>query len=456
MGVTSKLSKKLPNSLTQFYYRAVPFRHRYARTYRDTLFRLLENEHRPTADLFEEQRRNLVDLLSHASSHVPFYKQYFREHGLKLKDIEGPEFLLKLPIITKAMINENLSDFIDERLDPTKLVEFKTSGSTGVKFVFKGADSMYKKEAAFVTRAYRAHGSRLYDDWSIWIRRYVPQGSDAPLFKKDHELRRVYMSAYHLNNSSVHDYVRTINDLGYKTISTYPSTAYILACLLEEENLQIPRVESIHLASEMLMDEWALLIKRVLPDVRLKAHYGQMEKASFFHQEESDDYVDNLEYGFTEFVQSDDQLSVIGTGFLNYAMPFIRYDTGDTAELLDYEVESGIGLPVRVKRFIGRRDDIIVTADGNRLPGVNFYTMMYKIRGVKMFQIIQEERDKVRVKVVPNSYWNDAMAEQTRLALSERLGSTKIYIEECTEITRNERTGKIRCIVNQTMSSTTP
>ena len=455
MGVTSKLSKKLPTALTQFYYRAIPFSRRYERTYRDTLSRLLKNEHRPTADLLEDQRRALVDLLSHASSHVPFYKRYFAEHGLKLKDVEGPEFLHRLPIVTKAMINENIRDFIDERLDPAKLVEFKTSGSTGVKFVFKGTDSMFKKEAAFVTRAYLAHDSRLYEDWSIWIRRYVPQGSDAPLFKKDHELRRVYMSAYHLNNSSVHDYVRTINDLGYKTISTYPSTAYILACLLEEENLQIPRVESIHLASEMLMDEWASKIRRVLPNVRLKAHYGQMEKASFFHQAESDHYVDNLEYGVTEFVPSDGQLSVIGTGFLNRAMPFIRYDTGDTAELLD-EPQIGLGLPVRVKRFIGRRDDIIVTADGNRLPGVNFYTMMYKIPGVKMFQIIQEERDKVRVKVVPNSDWNDAMAEQTRLALSERLGSTKIYIEECTEITRSERTGKIRCIVNQTMSSTTP
>lgn len=455
MGVTSRLSKKIPPRLTQLYYRAVPFPLRYERTYRKTLAELLANQERPTDELLEVQRSELVDLLSHASNHVPFYRKYFNEHGIKLKDFDGPEFLKKLPIVTKSMINENVTDFIDERVDPSKLVEFKTSGSTGVKFVFKGTDSMFKKEAAFVTRAYLAHGARLYDDWSIWIRRYVPQGADAPLFKKDHELRRVYMSAYHLNNSSVHDYVRTINDLGYKTISTYPSTAYILACLIEEENLKIPRVESIHLASEMSMDEWAAKITSVLPNVRLKAHYGQMEKASFFHQADSDHYVDNLEYGVTEFVPRDGQLSVIGTGFLNRAMPFIRYDTGDTAEVLDEE-ESGVGLPVRVKRFIGRRDDIIVTADGNRLPGVNFYTMMYKIPGVKMFQIIQEERDKVRVKVVPNQEWTSAMADQTRGALSERLGSTKVYIEECTEITRSERTGKIRCIVNQTLSSTTP
>lgn len=455
MGVTSKLAKKLPNKFVQLYYRTVPFRYRYERTYRDTLQHLIDNQYRPTADLLEDQRRDLRDLLEHARSHVPFYKRYFQERALTLKDFEGPEDLAKLPIVTKQMMNENMVDFIDERLDPSKLVEFKTSGSTGAKFVFRGTDSIFKKEAAFVTRAYAAHGSRLYDDWSIWIRRYVPQGPDAPVFKKDHELRRVYMSAYHLNNSSVHEYVRVINDTRCATISTYPSTAYVLACLLEEEGLKIPYVKSIHLASEMLMDEWAAKIRRVLPNVRLRAHYGQMEKSSFFHQAEGDYYVDNVEYGVTEFVESDGQLSVIGTGFLNRAMPFIRYDTGDTAEVLDDPVQ-GVGLPVRVKRFIGRRDDIIVTCEGNRLPGVNFYTMMYKIPGVKMFQIVQEERDTVRVRIVPNQEWTPAMAEMTKTALAERLGPMKIYIEECTEITRSQRTGKIRCIVNETLSATTP
>ncbi|HEX6280050.1 MAG TPA: hypothetical protein VFZ49_08535 [Pyrinomonadaceae bacterium] len=453
MGVTSKLANRLPNGISRLYYRTVPFSYRYERTYRETLRLLHENEKRATVDILEHQRRQLIDMIKHASLHVPFYKRYFRERGLSLNDFEGIQDLSKLPIVTKQMMGENILDFVDERVDPSSLIDFKTSGSTGSKFIFKGTDSMFKKEAAFVTRAYAAHGSRLYEDWSIWIRRYVPEGKQAPLFKRDHELRRVYMSAYHLNNTSIHEYVRSINDLGYRTISTYPSTAYVLACLLEEEGLRIPRVESIHIASEMLIEEWAAKIGAVLPEVKLRAHYGQMEKASFFHQADAGHYLDNVDYGVTEFVQRDGQMSVIGTGFLNRAMPFIRYDTGDTAEVLDRAVHK-LGLPIRVKRFIGRRDDIIVTSQGNRLPGVNFYTMMYKIPGVKMFQIVQEERSKVRVRIVPNQAWSQAMAESTKAALAERLGSMDIYIEECTEITRSKKTGKIRCIVNETLSGT--
>lgn len=451
MGVTSRLRKRIPGNVKKFYYQTVPFSYRYEKTYRNTLQELLADQTRDTADLLEQQRRTFSELVAHISQNVPFYRNYFQEQGLTAKDFQSVDDIVKLPIVNKLVISKDPSLFLDERLDPANLVSFKTSGSTGVKFVFKGTDAMFKKEAAYVTRAYLAHGSDLYRDWSIWIRRYVPENADAPLFKKDYELRRVYMSAYHLNNRSVHQYVDLINQFKYETISTYPSSAYSLACLLEEENLTLPYVKSIHLASEMLIDEWAQKIRAVLPQVKVKAHYGQMEKASFFHQDgDSDDYIDNVEYGVTEFVDIDGQTRVVGTGFLNWAMPFIRYDIGDTVEPLE-QPRTGCGLPVTVKRFIGRSDDIIVTPEGNRLPGVNFYTMMYKIPWVKMFQIIQEEPDKVRVKLVPATTVTEAMKDEVQQKLSERLGSMKIYLEECSEIERSGQTGKIRCIRNATL-----
>lgn len=450
MGVTSRLRRKIPGSFKKFYYQTVPFSYRYEKTYRNTLQNLNSNLERDTSELLEEQRLKFLDLVGHCAENVPFYRNYLRENGLSVKDFETVSDITKFPIINKRIINQNLPDLIDERLDPEKLLVFKTSGSTGEKFVFKGTDAMFKQEAAFVTRAYQAHGSNLYRDWSIWIRRYVPENESASLFKTDYELRRLYMSAYHLNNKSVHQYVDIINKYKFQTISTYPSSAYSLACLLEEENLKIPYVKSIHLASEMLIDEWAAKIKQVLPGVKVKAHYGQMEKCSFFHQDETDNYLDNVEYGLTEFVEINGQIKVIGTGFLNYAMPFLRYDIGDTVEPLENPI-MGKGLPVRVKRFVGRSDDIIITPEGNRLPGVNFYTMMYKIPWVKMFQIIQEEKDKVRVKIVPTTDLNEEMIEKTESKLRERLGSMKIYIEECAEIERSSKTGKIRCILNQTL-----
>ena len=237
MGVTSRLQKKIPGSVKKIYYQTVPFSYRYEKTYRNTLETLKANLEKDTAELLEEQRLKFLELVKHCAENVPFYRNYFNEHGLSLKDFNSVGDITKLPVINKKIINANLPDFLDER-HIGRLIEFKTSGSTGEKFIFKGTDAMFKQESAFVTRAYQAHGSNLYEDWSIWIRRYVPESADAPLFKKDFELRRLYMSAYHLNNESVHQYVDIINKHKYETISTYPSSAYSLACLLEEENLR--------------------------------------------------------------------------------------------------------------------------------------------------------------------------------------------------------------------------
>ena len=61
-------------------------------------------------------------------------------------------------------------------------------------------------------------------------------------------------------------------------------------------------------------------------------------------------------------------------------MPFIRYKTEDT-----FVIEDGV-----VKEVNGRTSDILVSKDGSRLPGVNFYSWIdKKMPAVKMFQIIQ-------------------------------------------------------------------
>ena len=43
-----------------------------------------------------------------------------------------------------------------------------------------------------------------------------------------------------------------------------------------------------------------------------------------------------------------------------------------------------------------RQTDMITCNDGRNLAGVNFYTMMYKIEGVEMFQIIQKSSQSIK------------------------------------------------------------
>jgi phenylacetate-CoA ligase len=348
-----------------------------------------------------------------------------------------------LPFLTKDIITNNFDALIAQNMKHAKPVEFRTSGSTGKKLIFLGTDDVYKKEAAFVLRAFKDHGATMYDKPSVWLRRFVPSTGEK-LWYYDHELRRLYMSAYHLNLKSIRKYVDKINSKRYHTLVGYPSSIYVLACLCEEASLNLKYIKAIHTASEKMLPEWETKIKEVF-DIMPKSHYGMQEKVCLHHQtSDSGLYYENLEYGVTEFIEEDNQNVIVGTGFINYYMPFIRYRTSDTA-ILSKEKNTLF----RIEDINGRCDDILISEDGCRLPGVNFYTMMYKIDGVKMFQIRQIDRKAIDFHLVPNKLFSDKTVEQIRAGLQQRLGNIKVNVLIKDSIERSKTTGKIRCIFNE-------
>jgi phenylacetate-CoA ligase len=173
-----------------------------------------------------------------------------------------------------------------------------------------------------------------------------------------------------------------------------------------------------------------------------------MEKVSLFIQNKDDEiYSDCLDYSYNEFVNENNQNVVVGTGFLNYAMPFVRYKTNDTIEIQQFDAK--VGLPKIIKQVNGRCDDILISTDGSRLPGVNFYTMMYKIDGVKMFQIIQKSRDNIIFKLVKNENFNNNTLNLIENGLKNRIGNVNISFDFVNEIERSKTTGKVRCIFNE-------
>ena len=156
-------------------------------------------------------------------------------------------------------------------------------------------------------------------------------------------------------------------------------------------------------------------------------------------------YHEAPEYGITEIVDG----QVVATGFLNYAMPFVRYETGDRATVNESggRCACGRGLPLAFRDFDGRQDDILVKPGGGYLPGVNFYTMMYRVPGVAMFQIVQREPDAVTVKVVPGAGFDTDSALAIQRGMQERLGAAvRVTLDLVDAIERSTATGKIRTV----------
>ena len=428
----------------KLYYDIVPFHRRYGKEFKKTLDIIEETQWYSLKELKQYQLNQLNKLLNHSYETVPYYTKVFKDLNLTPDDINSTKDLSKLPILTKDIIRNNWDDLQSTKSYTEKVYNFSTSGSTGNPLTFLGNDDVYKREAAFILRAYRSHGANLYDTKSIWLRRYVP-GKNEPLYKYDDELKRMYLSAYHLSKDNIEDYVSMINSYNSELLVAYPSSIYILALLMENNNLKLKNIKYIHTASEKMLPQWSNKAEEVL-GIKPKSHYGMMEKVSMFFQcDHSDMYHESLEYGVTEIVDN----YVVGTGFLNYTMPFIRYKTNDVAtkNTKNKKCKCGRGLPLSVKDFDGRSDDILITKDGRYIPAVNFYTMMYKLNNIDMFQIIQRKRNKIDVNIKVKEKFNQE--KKLKKELENRLGSIKLNINYVDNIERDKNTQKIRCIVNE-------
>lgn len=449
MGTLSRFTNSMPSMIKRLYYASIPFSMRYSGYFLKVKNLLSESQWWDSDKLKTYQMEQLKLLLNHAYSNVPYYGKVFSDYGLKPNDIQDISDLQKLPILTRDLVRENFVNLIDNRILLSDIINFSTSGSTGNPLKFVGNDKLYKSEAAFINRAFEAHGAKLYNEKTIWLRHYVPEVG-GPIFKNNYELNRLYLSPYHLSIDRVREYVDLINNYKARVIVGYPSSLYILALLLEESGLRLKHIKIAHAASENMLSKWKEKINSIL-GVSVKMHYGMVERVSMFFQcSHTDFYHESLEYGVTEFINNNGIFSVIGTGFLNYVMPFIRYQANDFATLNTGSMTCtcGRGLPLSVENFDGRLNDILITSEGRYIPGVNFFPTLSTIHGIKMFQIIQKSPSYVEVKIVPSNLYDENCMIQVKKCMIERLGNIEINIVLVDSIERSLETGKIRCIIN--------
>lgn len=447
MGYVSKLIKKTPNFIQRTFYSLVPLGIRYGKVYNEFERFLAESEFWPIQRLEEYQLISLHALLHHAYKNIPFYRDVFKRYGIKPSNILTVEDLQKLPILKKDEIIKNKEKLIARNLynciPKDRLTTLKTSGtSTGIALEYIADKSIYEKEKAFLERYYKNNGSTICYGKIIALRTYIPE-IGGPVYKHDYEGNKLFLSAYHLSKQTLKEYVDIINSYKAPLILSYPSAAYSLALLLEESNLKLKYVKHIHTASEKLLDNWKKKIEEVICPV--KDHYGLAEKVCFHHRcSKTDFYHDNLEYGVTEIIDG----KIIATGFNNWLMPFIRYDTGDIAVKNNkHNCTCGSNLPLNIKEVLGRVDDTLITKDGRRLPPTNFLSLMDSVPGIKMYELTQHDFNYVELKlVVYDSFDKESGFRNLMNGLVRRIGICGIKIKLVDNIERSRETGKIRCI----------
>jgi len=102
------------------------------------------------AELQEDQFRRLSGLLAHAEAHVPYYREMFRNLGIRSQDIRSLRDFSVLPVLTKDIVRERINDLIADNVSREKLIKGHTGGSTGMPLSFYH-DSSYDDAAEAAT-----------------------------------------------------------------------------------------------------------------------------------------------------------------------------------------------------------------------------------------------------------------------------------------------------------------
>lgn len=358
-----------------------------------------------TSAFSEEQRQEWItealrETLVRAADGTRYYGEVFRAAGFDPRvDFKSPLDLRALPVLTKDIVRERFEDLVDRRFARFAALA-ETSGTTGQPMRMLLNERYIALDYACMYRMWAQAGYRFRDPF-VALRSYVPSRAGDPLWKLDRAQNTLFMSAYHFSPQNAAEYLRRIEEFGPRFIRGYPSSLVVLAEHLRRAGRQLGYVRGLFTASETLTERERGVIEEVFGKI-LFDWYGMTEPTLVaFEGAEHDGLNIVWQYGHAEFLPGENLASesfrLVATSLHNPVMPFIRYETGDVVTPSHEDAQAVF--PKRLLAVQGRKDDLVITPDGRRLPSVNFYSVFRDARAVSRFQIVQYGSSDVVVNI---------------------------------------------------------
>jgi len=395
-------------------YSKLPFPIRMGRNYRAT-YRLLEKSQRWSEyQLLNYQNEQLRKLIRYSYENVPYYRESFNRLGITPNDIKVTSDLQKLVFLTKELCRENFEHLISKRFSRFGMFYNTTGGTSGRPFGFYVSNEAYQKEWAFMITQWNRVGYKP-SDRKITLRG-VPFEDRKKLWQYNPIYNEIQLSPFHMSDKNLSEYVNVIREFAPRYIHGYPSAGAILAKYILKRDIQnLPIINAFLAASESVYQGQRELIEKAF-HTRFFSWYGQSEKVILAGEcSHSHHYHIFPEYGITELVDENGEViteagkigELVGTGFLNYAMPFIRYKTGDYAEYVDAECKCGRQYKL-IKNVSGRWiQEMLVGKDGAliSLTAINMHSKVFD--NVERFQFVQDKQGEAVLKIVKGNGYTE-------------------------------------------------
>lgn len=337
---------------------------------------------------------SLNKILKHAKTTVPWYLA---------KNI--PSVLSGFPVVNKNVIRSSFNEFRSTGYRQSDLIAMITSGSTGTPFkIYQDRNKKLRNYAdtlCFASLAGYKTGHRL-----VYLKIWAKEKMKSPLA---YQLQNIIpVDVLRFNDKEIEELINrmerdrsTFGLLGY-------ASALELICRYLDRTGHGPvkaKVKSIIAISETLNDYTRESLEKYF-GVPAVSRYSNLENGIIAQQipgqhgrylvNSASYHVEILEMDSDEPAAEGEPGRIVVTDLFNYAMPMIRYDTGDIGSMVHDE-----NFPWRkyLNHVEGRRLDLLYDTGGNLVSSYIVYKNMWQYTEIEQYQLIQEDKKRYTIKI---------------------------------------------------------
>ncbi len=390
------------------------------------------------------QFKKIKRIVAYAYAHSDFYHQYYKNNGFEPSMLQNYEDINKIPIVKRIALKNTPVESILTTKDMHKIKLHTTSGSSGipVKFYFNKKEERQKNYG--VMRAYFMMGMKPTD---VTVALRDPIDIRKPgIFEKLHIMAYDY---YNIFDGMENIYQRICAK--YKKIDILkgmPSDLMNLCYQIRKGGGVFPKVRILISDCEVL-DEFSRKYIAETIGTPVLDYYASVENGCIaFQLPGSNKYFLNEDQVLVQKKEREDGLSdAIITNLRNTTFPIIRYQIGDVIDFGD-GVSDLKDVSLRtINRVEGKYLDFIVLKDKTIVsPHVPKQEMTH-LKGIKKFQIVQKELEKILIKIEKDVDYTDDIEDKIREAMNKAFHNlAQIQIEYDDKL--SEKTGyrKFKCI----------
>jgi phenylacetate-CoA ligase len=379
----------------------------------------------------EHQLRSLRDLVAHAAAQVPYYRELFKKVGLRPGDALTEDSWGRIPILRRTEVRD-LGEQLHSRSYPKAFGSLwlsTTGGSTGIPVRVRKTEldglmwesiclreEIWHRESVNGVLAnlrgvssdlYTAHASApktvimneglLLPDWGAPTNSLWQTGSMGVLQPSKPLSVQV-------------DFLKKLRP-DYLLIR--PAGLRLLLAHIREQGLKLPNLSAVWTASENVDDS----LRTECMDAfgcRIVSNYSASEAGYIalqcplgrgYHVMSEVIHVESLD-AHGRACAPGEIGRVVVTPLYNYAMPLLRYEIGDEAEV-GSACLCGRGLPV-LSRIVGRLENYLILKSGERLRVDLSHYRISAIREIREFQLAQIGPDRIELRLAVSAPLKDA------------------------------------------------